>query len=205
MNKADISQILEFAKLLSGKFSNKEQAINRPKYFANINIYFQPLPWELLSGPCFYSEQSYDYSPWSPYRQGVHKLTIQKNILILKNYQLRNPERVAGAGFMPELMKEINIDELIPRVGCSMHFRQVGNCRYLGKIEPGNSCLIERNGEKTYVISEVELNKNNWNSIDRGYDPKTNLQVWGAKHGPFKFKRSLSLGNHLTKHWLRGI
>ena len=163
------------------------------------------MPWELLLGPWFYSEQSYDYSPWSPYRQGVHKLTIQNDIFILENYKLNHPERVAGAGFMPELLKAIHIDEIIPRVGCSMHFRQKGRYSYQGEIEPGNTCIVNRNGKQTYIVSEVELSKDNWNSIDRGYDPKTNKQVWGSEYGQFRFNRSLFLGNHLTKDWLRNL
>ena len=63
-----------FASVLAGQFSNKEQSQENPKDFAHINIYFRPLPWSVLKAPAFYSEQSYDYSPWSPYRQGVLSL-----------------------------------------------------------------------------------------------------------------------------------
>ena len=50
------------------------------KNFANINIYYIPLDWSIFNGPWFYSEQSYDFKPWSPYRQGLHKLIKQENI-----------------------------------------------------------------------------------------------------------------------------
>ena len=66
--------LLLFAKTLSGHYSNLEQSQENPKDFAHINIFFRPLPWDVLKGPGFYSEQSYDHDPWRPYRQGVHRL-----------------------------------------------------------------------------------------------------------------------------------
>ncbi len=34
---------IEFAKIVSGVFSNKEQALNNPKKFAHIQIHIRPL------------------------------------------------------------------------------------------------------------------------------------------------------------------
>ena len=52
--------LLKFAKTLAGHYSNREQSQDNPKDFAHINIFFRPLPWDVLKAPGFYSEQSYD-------------------------------------------------------------------------------------------------------------------------------------------------
>ena len=76
--------LLRFAKTLAGHYSNFEQSQDNPKDFAHINIYFRPLPWETLKGPGFYSEQSYDHDPWSPYRQGIHRLQHIQDIVVVE-------------------------------------------------------------------------------------------------------------------------
>ena len=47
---------LLFARTLCGHYSNREQAQNDPSKFAHINIFFMPLPWDVLkghlAGPC---------------------------------------------------------------------------------------------------------------------------------------------------------
>ena len=78
-----------FAKTLTGHYSNKEQAQRNPQFFAHINIYFRPLEWSTFEGPWFYSEQSYDYAPWSPYKQAFHRLIKSKDIFIVENYSIQ--------------------------------------------------------------------------------------------------------------------
>ena len=73
--------LAEFAKTLAGVYDNIEQSQKDPKDFAHINIFFRPLPWDVLKAPGFYSEQSYDHDPWRPYRQGIHRLTPAMKIL----------------------------------------------------------------------------------------------------------------------------
>ena len=55
--------LLLFAKTLAGHYSNLQQSQENPKDFAHINIFFRPLPWDVLKAPGFYSEQSYDHDP----------------------------------------------------------------------------------------------------------------------------------------------
>ena len=85
---------VRFAKTLSGIFDNFAQSQERPKDFARINIVFRPLSWEIFQGPGFYSEQYYDYSPWEPYRQGIHLLTYNEDTFIVENFGFSNKERL---------------------------------------------------------------------------------------------------------------
>ena len=197
------SSLLRFAKTLAAHYSNKEQAQKDPIHFARINIYFRPLLWDVFKGPGYYSEQSYDYAPWRPYRQGVHKLLASKEAFILENYSLQEPKRLAGAGFYPDLLNHLCADTLLPRRGCAMHFKEIKPNQYRGQVEPGNNCLVPRNNTMTYLVSEVEFDEKIWISRDRGFDPKTHEQLWGSKHGPLHFQRIVNLGDHLNESWLR--
>ena len=190
-----------FAKTLAGKYSNKEQAQEKPRDFANINIYYRPLEWSILKGPWFYSEQSYDYAPWSPYKQSFHRLIRSKDIFIVENYSLTSPEKIAGSGFKPELLIGINKTQLYKREGCSMHFQKSPQGMYIGHVEPGKECLIRKGGKLTYLVSHVEFNDLTWTSIDEGIDTKTNKKVWGAEHGPLKFRKVEKLGQNILKKW----
>ena len=196
------SSLFLFAQTLAGKFSNIEQANKNPRDFAHINIYFRPIEWSILNGPWFYSEQSYDYSPWSPYRQGIHKISEYKDNFIVENYSLKLPERFAGSGFMPELLEKITTSSFIKRTGCSMHFKKINSGQYVGAVEPGKQCMIKKGETITYLVSNIQLNNSNWISLDQGFDTVTNQKVWGSENGPFMFKKVEDLGKDLVEEWL---
>ncbi|WP_392350441.1 chromophore lyase CpcT/CpeT [Parasynechococcus sp.] len=196
--------LLNFAKTLSGHYSNQNQAQENPKDFAHINIFFRPLPWEILKSPGFYSEQSYDHDPWRPYRQGIHRLKpLQDGVFIVENFGFADPIRLAGAGQRPELLNSLNPESITPRCGCGMHFREIEGGHYRGEVEPGKKCLVPRDGKLTYLVSEVDVNDTDWISRDRGFDPDSDEQRWGSEHGPLRFKRQAYFGGHLDLEWLK--
>ncbi|WP_269622381.1 chromophore lyase CpcT/CpeT [Prochlorococcus marinus] len=188
---SDESSEIVFLNMLCGKFSNKIQSFNSPSLFAHINIYFRQLPSSLLKGLSIYSEQSYDYSPWEPYRQAVHELSIKDNILILKNYKILNQERIAGGGFRSELLKSIKKDKLLLRKSCEMNFIEIKANTYYGYLNKNYKCIIEKDGKETYLLSKVFLDKDKFISLDEGFDLKTNRKIWGSEHGPLEFNRVL--------------
>ena len=196
---------VRFAKTLSGVFDNFAQSQERPKDFARINIVFRPLSWEIFQGPGFYSEQYYDYSPWEPYRQGIHRLTYNEDTFIVENFGFSNKERLAGSGRNPELLESLDRNSLQKRCGCSMHFKETRIGHYVGNVEPGKDCLVPRDGKLTYLVSEVEVNEQNWVSRDRGFDPTTDEVRWGSEHGPLKFKRIQDLSVMVTEQWINEI
>ena len=152
MAKAEDSQSkIVFVKTLCGKYSNTQQSYNQPKLYAHINIYFRLLPWKIFKGTGIYSEQSYAHSPWSPYRQAIHRLSVHNNIYTLENYKLTNPERIAGAGFNLNLLKGIKIDDLNLRKGCEMDFREIRPGLYKGGLSKSKRCIINRNGSRNYI------------------------------------------------------
>ena len=200
-----MESIFKFAQTIAGIYDNFDQSQENPKDFARINIIFRPLPWTIFNGPGFYSEQHYDYAPWSPYRQGIHRLITHKNesdVFIMENFGCENPDRLAGSGRNPELLHSLKKDSLKPRCGCAMHFKTKKDGHYIGSVEPGNKCMIPRDGQLTYLVSEVEVTEESWVSRDRGYDPDTNKQIWGSEHGQLIFKKTEDIGEIITNDWL---
>ena len=89
--------VLEFAKIISGIFSNKEQALDNLKKFAHIQIHIRPLFFKTYNCFAFYSEQRYQHDIWNPYRQSINKLSHEKDIFILSNHKIEkkvNPDSV---------------------------------------------------------------------------------------------------------------
>jgi len=178
-----------FLKTLCGKYSNYKQSNKNPQLYANIDIYFRLLPWELFEGVSIYSEQSYHHSPWSPYKQSVLKLSAQKKSFILYNYKIDSPERVAGGGFKLEFLNNIKRDNLHIKKNCEMRFDEKDEGSYIGYLSKCRECIVKKNDTATYLVSEVKLNQNNFISKDEGFDTLTNKKVWGSAHGFLEFER----------------
>ena len=193
--------ILEFAKIISGIFSNKEQALENPKKFAHIQIHIRPLFLKTFKCYSFYSEQRYQHDIWNPYRQVINKLYQEKDIFIISNHKLDNKERFTGGGLDISLLKEISKHKLQEKSGCSMHFRENNQGCFIGKIEPGEKCYIQKGKDKTYVKSKVILNEYNLISEDSGYEKATGKKIWGSNFGPLVFKKINNFDNFIEKNW----
>jgi CpeT protein len=193
-----MSELQTFAQWMAGGFSNGKQAMDAPRDFSHIRLFWRPLPWEFFGGVGFYSEQVYDYDLWLPYRQGVHHLVEQPDgSIFVHNYGLKNAIFLAGAGRELSILKTLKRDVLLPRSGCGMVFRRDG-AKFVGAVEPGNQCLIPKEGKMTYLVSEVEVTDSTWTSRDRGFDVDTQDQVWGSEHGQFWFEKVQDYGSELA-------
>ncbi|OUC15322.1 MAG: chorismate-binding protein [Alkalinema sp. CACIAM 70d] len=191
-----MQDLITLSQWMAGDFSNQKQAAENPVQFAHIHIFFRPLPFDFFSGIGFYSEQVYDHDLWTPYRQGVHRVIPQGDQIYIENYGLKDSIRYAGAARELSILHTITPDCLERRYHCSMVFRRDGD-RFLGQVEPGNRCLIERTGCQTYLVSEVEVTATTWASLDRGLDVNTHQQVWGSESGPLRFEKKQCFAHEL--------
>ncbi|NEQ74521.1 MAG: chorismate-binding protein [Okeania sp. SIO2C9] len=195
-NQTKSNNIITLASWMAGCFSNQKQASSNRVLYAHIYIYFRPLPYQFFSGIGFYSEQVYDYDLWSPYRQGVHQLIDKGDHIYIENYGLKDPILYAGAARELDILHTITPENIERRYNCSMVFKRDGE-KFLGSVEPGNKCLINKRGCETYLVSEVELTEQTWVSLDRGMDVNTHEQVWGSKAGHLKFEKQTSFADEL--------
>ena len=191
-----MSDSLLLAQWMAGDFSNHKQAAAEPQHYAHIRIFFRPLPFEFFNAIGFYSEQVYDYDLWTPYRQGVHKLVDRGADSYIENYSLKDAMLYAGAAREPDILKTISHDCLERRCNCSMIFHREGEM-FRGQVEPGNQCFVERNGTKTYLISDVEITENTWVSLDKGMDINTHEKLWGSAFGMLRFEKIANFADEI--------
>lgn len=196
MTSIKANDLTTLAQWMAGDFSNYKQSYHNPQQFAHIHIFFRPLPFEFFNAIGFYSEQVYDYDLWSPYRQGVHRFVDEGNQIYIENYSLNDPLLYAGAARELSILRTITPDCIERRYHCSMIFKREGEM-FLGSVEPGNKCLIERKGCLTYLISDVELTATTWVSLDKGMDVNTHQQVWGSTFGALEFEKRESFAHEL--------
>ena len=187
--------------MISGIFSNKEQALNNPKNFAHIQLHIRPLLFNIYKCYSFYSEQRYQHDIWNPYRQSINKLSLEKEIFILSNHRIESQERFTGGALEMSLLDKISKYKLYTRPGCSMHFRETKQGSFYGNIEPGRKCHIQNGNKKTYVKSEVVFNKNTLISEDSGYEITTDQKVWGSNFGPLIFKKIANFDDFIDHNW----
>ena len=194
--------ILEFAKIISGVFSNKEQALDNPKNFAHIQIHIRPLFLKTYKCFALYSEQRYQHDIWNPYRQSINKLSKEKETFILSNHKIEAKERFTGGALDISLLDNISKYKLYKKPGCSMYFRETNPGNFSGTIESGCKCYIQYGKNKTYIKSEVTVNKNSLISEDSGYEIETDKKIWGSDFGPLIFKKLDNFDYFIDENWL---
>ena len=193
--------VLEFAKIISGVFSNKEQALDNPKDFAHIQIHIRPLLFKTYKCFAFYSEQRYQHDIWNPYRQSINKLSHEKEIFVLSNHKIEEKERFTGGALDISLLDNISKYKLYKKSGCSMYFSETKQGNFSGAIEPGCKCYIQYGKDKTYVKSKVSINENSLISEDSGYKIETDKKIWGSDFGPLIFKKIDNFDDFIDEDW----
>jgi len=185
---------------LCGSFSNQTQAFENPPLFAHILVTTRPLP-QLMPGSLLL-EQAYALTPSTPYRIRVLRPELRDGQLIIHNLALLGEKRFWGASEDASLRERIRQDDLTPLPGCNYWVREQGE-GFVGEVEPGCRCLVERKGQPAYLVSHFELSPERMRTIDRGHHPETHEQLWGALAGPFEFERVQDHSAEIPDPWLK--
>ncbi len=192
------SSLQRLVRMLSGGFSNQDQAFDNPPLYAHILVRVRPLP-QLAPGSLLL-EQSYAINPVAPYRIRVLRAEQGDNSLIIHNQAIHDDRRFWGAVENAELRASIEASDLRPLEGCTYLVREERD-GFVGEVEPGCRCMVERKGSTTYLVSRLELDAEGMRTIDTGHDPRTHEQVWGSLAGPFEFSRVGDHSDEIPAHW----
>lgn len=192
------SSLSRLVHLLCAGFSNQQQAFENPPLYAHILVKLRPLP-QLPPGSLLL-EQSYAINPAAPYRIRVLRPERQGAELVIHNQAVIEEQRFWGAVEDAERRARIEAADLRPLPGCSYRVREEG-AGFVGEVEPGCRCLVERKGSTTYLVSRLELDAEGMRTIDTGHDPSTHEQVWGSLAGPFEFSRTDDYSNEIPPEW----
>lgn len=193
------SSLTRLVQLLSGGFSNQQQAFDNPPIYAHILVRFRPLP-QLAPGSLLL-EQSYAIEPSVPYRIRVLRPESTDAGLVIHNQSIHEEKRFWGAVEDESRRLSIREQDLAPLAGCTYIVREE-NGGFVGEVEPGCRCLVERKGTTAYLVSRFELDRNGMRTIDRGHDPTTHEQLWGSLAGPFEFERTHDYSDEIPSSWL---
>jgi CpeT/CpcT family (DUF1001) len=190
--------VLQLARWMAADFSNQAQAWENPPFFAHIRVAMRPLPIELLNGISLFLEQAYDIALQEPYRMRVLKLVPRDGLIEIENYLIKDEANFYGAARQPAKLQELTIDRLQKLEGCS-HLVEWKDNGFFGYVQPGKQCIVNRNGQDTYLASTFEIDADRFSSLDRGCDLETDAKVWGSIAGPFEFVRTASFADELPE------
>ncbi|MEB3242496.1 MAG: chromophore lyase CpcT/CpeT [Cyanobacteriota bacterium] len=193
------SAYVRLLRQLCGSFSNQTQAFENPPLFAHILVTYRPV-LQLEKGSLLL-EQSYAISPNTPYRIRVLRPELSDGQLLIHNLALRDEQRFWGATEDASLRASIQSDDLVPLPGCRYLVREDGE-GFVGEVEPGSRCLVERKGQVAYLVSQFELSPQRMRTIDRGHHPETHERLWGSLAGAFEFERTQDHSDELPAAWL---
>jgi hypothetical protein len=188
--------------MLSGGFSNQAQAFDNPPLYAHILVRIRPLP-QLAPGSLLL-EQSYALDPASPYRIRVLRPERRGEELVIHNQAITDDQRFWGAVEDRALRQRIEPEDLRPLEGCTYVVREQGE-GFVGEVEPGCRCLVERKGRTAYLVSRLELSPNRMLTIDRGHDPVSHEHLWGSLAGPFEFARTDDFSDEIPADWFAAL
>ena len=192
-HSTDISTLVRW---MAADFSNQEQAFDNPPFYAHIRVCIRPLPMEVLSGVSLFLEQAYDFMLNQPYRLRVLKFLESNGRIAIEHYQVKEEERFYGASRDLAHLHTISSEQLTKMSGCSMLVDWTGSS-FKGQVEPGKGCLVNRNGQVTYLDNEFDISEQGLISYDRGRNLETDELVWGSVAGPFRFVRWQSFADEI--------
>jgi len=191
------TDIKALAKLMAAEFSNEQQALDNPPFFAHIRVRMRPLPNSLFNGTSLFLEQFYDFLPSQPYRLRVFKIHVVDDHLELEHYKLKEETNFFGASQNLEKLQQLTIEDLEKMNGCEMIAEWTGT-HFKGYVKPGKACIVVRKGKESYLDNSFEITADKMISFDRGRDPITDELLWGSVAGPFQFTRVQSFAHEVS-------
>jgi len=194
--------LLRLLHLLSGGFSNQQQAFDNPPLYAHILVKFRPLP-QLKPGSLLL-DQSYAINPAAPYRLRVLQAEQGQDGLVIHNHALVDEQRFWGAIDDGPRRQQIQASDLRLLEGCSYVVRAQGE-GFVGEVEPGCRCLVERKGSTAYLVSSFEIDAASMRTLDRGHDPISHEHLWGSLAGPFEFERTDDYSAEIPNSWAQAL
>ena len=184
-NSSKDPALQEFARMLIGEFSSKEQSLQDTTYL-NIHLSMSRIWDKDKSAIWLYVEQAMDAKRDKPYRQRVYKLNHPgRDIFTSDIYTLKNQERFIGLQNDPTKRNALTPDMIELKDGCTVTMnKSIGI--YIGGTD-ADKCPSDLRGA-SYATTKIILKENMLESWDQGFD-KNGVQVWGATKGGYIFVR----------------
>lgn len=177
----------DLANCLIGSFSSQAQSQAKASYW-DIRLHMVRIWPEEQDGYWLYVEQARADLQDQPYRQRVyHVHRNQDGQLESVVYEFQgDPLRYAGAYKDLDKLKDVKLTDLVQKKGSELILARLEDGSFKGSTR-GKNCVSTLNGA-AYATSEAHITPDGLDTWDRGFD-KDDKQVWGAKDGPYEFRR----------------
>lgn len=170
---------------MTGSFSSQEQA-EADSNFYDIRLEMVRIWEDREDAIWLYVEQAAATALDRPYRQRVYRLTRNDDLTFESAvFTFDEPLRFAGAWKDDLPLYQLTPDSLSERSGCAIVLESE-NGAFVGSTVDKN-CGSQLRGA-SYATSRVRIEEKVLTSWDRGFD-SNDKQVWGARSGPYVFKK----------------
>ena len=175
--------LIEFAKLMEGKFSSELQSKQDTSYF-NISFVMSPIWTNRTDGIWLYVEQAVSTKLDKPYRQRVYHLQHpEENTFTSDIYTIKDAMQYAGLQNDKSKQDKLTFEQIELKEGCTVTLSKRNNI-YEGGTD-ADKCPSELRGAK-YATTKIILKEGELQSWDQGFDAN-GKQVWGATKGGYIF------------------
>ena len=178
----------EVASFLAGTFDSADQAGEDPDGYRAVRIVAVAIPGSRLGQglPVLYVEQALLASPEKPYRQRLYRIEeVGDGKVVSRVFEPKDPAPLAGRWRAPAELAALGADEVVERTGCAVTLARNGASWEGGTA--GTDCPSSLSGAR-YATSKARVTADRMESWDRGFD-SSGRQVWGAKAGPYRFRK----------------
>jgi hypothetical protein len=184
-----LQTLITLAQWLAGEFENRSQALEQPAWFVHLHLWHRPLPQRIQGKLALFAEQANVLYLEQTYRQRVILLQeTEQSHLQVQYLELKQPERLRGAGANPSRLNQLSLTDLEWLPGCTLAVTQQTET-FMAQPEPGAKCCFPYEGKTRQVILGFVASAVRFLSYDRGVDPDTGQALWGALMGPYEFNK----------------
>lgn len=180
-------ELLALADMMTGSFSNSEQAKVDSNYY-DIQLEMVQIWPERNDGIWLYIEQTVVADVNRPYRQRIYQLqqtgetTFTSDVFLLPG----DPLHYAGAYKDPAKLQKIKRKHVIERDGCTIYINRLDSLTYTGETRD-HECRSHLR-KASYATSQVRITPEEVCSWERGWD-ENDKQVWGAEKDGYHYKK----------------
>ncbi len=189
-------ELITLARYMAGEFDNQQQAIAEPIWYVHLRLWQRPVPLFTEDSLTLFAEQANIVNLDKPYRPRILRLRPSDTSplsLEVQYYMLKDSEAIRGAGRNPQLLRQLNPEQIEFLPGCTLTVKQrqvaPNFYEFSASSATATPCSFTYQDNRYQVSLGFEATTEEFRSYDKGIDPTTGKAIWGALLGPFRFTK----------------
>ena len=193
-------ELVALGKYLAGEFDNQQQALAQPVWFVHLRLWMRPVSIFTEDSITLFAEQANVLNLNKPYRPRILRLR-QKENLEVEYYAFKDISKVKGAGLNKNLLEQISPEEIefLPNCTLKITTTKIDRDYYSFKTTPATEtpCSFSYQGKNFQVFLGFKTTAQELQTYDKGIDPTTGKEIWGALMGPYCFTKRQDFADEL--------